>query len=780
MTLEVLERPLRYFEVRFRMRIGLLILTNIVLSSWFVRNESQAFTLKVSSKETIAAPRQLFDPQAAKGASLLVKIKLALKEENFRQCVTLAEAAYVKEPQIKEWLATQALECAVNDGQGGVEYLKRAVARVEAHPGWLQWGPQMPLLKPLYVRGLLLLAERSVRDQRSFAQKTLKRLLEIRTWLNRDQVADTYKTLGELAFLVQDWHNVEEFFLRSLEARESDELRARLESLPRSGGSRKEPGEKKRAAPAATSLAVIEATDEEEGLYRRQQTALAQGDLAAAVEDGVELLQKFPGGRRARWSQDRILECYMTAAQKAGPDGSPLQQKIVRGMLKVDGGRLLDWGASLFQKGFYSDAKELADRSYELMRGQPDASKALRLAARASLLSGDLSAALKKFEVLIREHAGTAEAVEAAFRKGLVHFRKKQWSEALAALERVQVLPGADDYQYSALYWFWRVQQQAQPEKASATAQQIVSRYPLSYYGIRARAELKDPALQLPEISKLPVLKSQIVMTELEQASFGRFQRLLEGNWFREAQEELKTLPRGHTTLQKVLFARYALAAMDDAYVFQLFGQAIDDDPSYLRLDVLSWIYPREFQNFVKQETGKTTVSEALVFAVMRQESTFKVDAISSSQAQGLMQLLVPTAREIAGDLRLKANFDSGKPLFEPAVNIRLGTNYLSRLLRSFKGHVPLAVAAYNVGPGRMKRFLQSRPEIVDLEKPLSSDPEDELWIDEMPWSETSYYVKAVLRNYLIYQWLETGELKLPSPVWSVQRGVGRAPDVGP
>lgn len=734
---------------------------------------SDGATIKMSSKDKISAPRLLYEtPANVKTAPVLVKIKLALKNENYRQCVSLIDSIYASEPLLKTWLATQALDCAIAEGmdpKSTASSLKKAIERIDAHPEWLYLGPQVPMLKPNYVRGLLLLASKAVRGQRGLAQKSLKRLLEIRAWLNRDQIAETYKTLGELAFLVQDWPHVEEYFRRSIEARDSDELKARLESLPKPVVEPVVSSEKKKFQPLGTGLAGIEATDEEETLYGRQQTALAQGDLVAAVEDGLELLQQFPGGRRAKWSQERILECYITAAQKPVAEGTPLRQKIMRAMLKADGGRLLEWGTVLFQRGYYADARELADKSYELMRGQPESTKTLRLAARAALLSGDTGSANKNFEVLIREHAGTAEAVEAAFRKGLIYFRKKQWSEAMAALERVQVLPGADDYQYSALYWFWRAQQKAQPDRAAATAQQIVIRYPLSYYGLRARAELADPAFRLTEAGKLPPLKAEVVLTEAELETFKRFQKLLEGNWFREAQEEFKSLPRGHTTLQKLLFSRFAVAALDTPAAFQLMGQAIDEDPSFLRFDVLSWAYPREFNRLIAQETSKNTVSDALVLAVIRQESSFKVDAVSSSQAQGLMQLLTPTAREVATDINLKLNFETGKALYDPAVNIRLGTNYLGRLVKTFKGHVPLALAAYNVGQGRMKKFLQSRPDIVNLDKALSSEPEDELWIDEMPWPETSFYVKAVLRNFLIYQWLEAGELKLPSPVWAAR-----------
>jgi soluble lytic murein transglycosylase len=86
---------------------------------------------------------------------------------------------------------------------------------------------------------------------------------------------------------------------------------------------------------------------------------------------------------------------------------------------------------------------------------------------------------------------------------------------------------------------------------------------------------------------------------------------------------------------------------------------------------------------------------------------------------------------------------------------------------------VPLALAAYNIGPGNLHRFLQSRPDMKNLEDG-HSDPDDEIWVDELPWSETSGYVKAVMRNLLVYEWLEKNEMVLPKPLWAQPEGTDR------
>jgi soluble lytic murein transglycosylase len=136
------------------------------------------------------------------------------------------------------------------------------------------------------------------------------------------------------------------------------------------------------------------------------------------------------------------------------------------------------------------------------------------------------------------------------------------------------------------------------------------------------------------------------------------------------------------------------------------------------------------------------------------------------------MQMIPPTAREIADDLKL-GKISLPDDLFDPNRNIQMGTHYVAKMLNQFKGHVPLALAAYNAGPTRVDRWMKSRPSLGGLETVRSSAPEFEIWVDEFPFSETSFYVKAILRNFLLYQIVEDGVLVAQEPLW---KGASAAP----
>lgn len=98
-----------------------------------------------------------------------------------------------------------------------------------------------------------------------------------------------------------------------------------------------------------------------------------------------------------------------------------------------------------------------------------------------------------------------------------------------------------------------------------------------------------------------------------------------------------------------------------------------------------------------------------LVLAVMAVESGFYNFAVSNKGAMGLMQVMPPTGEELAA--RKGIPWDGPTTLFDPIVNVRLGVAYLRQLSDRY-GHIQLALAAYNWGPGRIDRRLQHGTEV--------------------------------------------------------------------
>jgi soluble lytic murein transglycosylase len=151
--------------------------------------------------------------------------------------------------------------------------------------------------------------------------------------------------------------------------------------------------------------------------------------------------------------------------------------------------------------------------------------------------------------------------------------------------------------------------------------------------------------------------------------------------------------------------------------------------------------YPRAFRKEVEQYSELFNVPKELVWAIIRAESMFKPSARSPVGAQGLMQLMPNTAKQVARLLGDSSFVE--RDIARPEVNIRLGTRYLNRLLRKFENQVPIAAASYNAGPHRSENWLANFGTL-----------EMDEFIEHIPFLETRNYVKKVVRYYGIYKQL--------------------------
>lgn len=148
--------------------------------------------------------------------------------------------------------------------------------------------------------------------------------------------------------------------------------------------------------------------------------------------------------------------------------------------------------------------------------------------------------------------------------------------------------------------------------------------------------------------------------------------------------------------------------------------------------------YPKAFQEYVDEFSGKFDVPQEMIWSIMRAESTFRRDAVSPVGAMGLMQVMPKTGQKIA-ELMGERKFDP-KDLLEPPTAIKMGTRYLQRLWRKFNGNRALVAGGYNAGPHRILMWL-SRFGTLDLDE----------FIEHIPFLETRNYIKKVVSNYQIY-----------------------------
>ena len=145
-------------------------------------------------------------------------------------------------------------------------------------------------------------------------------------------------------------------------------------------------------------------------------------------------------------------------------------------------------------------------------------------------------------------------------------------------------------------------------------------------------------------------------------------------------------------------------------------------------------LFPRLYRGTLSRIELETGVEAELLLSLIREESRFNPEAISPKGAIGLTQLMPFTAEKVLG-----RDVD-GTELMEPELNIEIGAKYLSDLLREF-GDPVLALAAYNAGPHRVRKWIRD----LNLDSP-------ELFVEFIPFRETRKYVKRVMRSYYLYR----------------------------
>ncbi len=142
----------------------------------------------------------------------------------------------------------------------------------------------------------------------------------------------------------------------------------------------------------------------------------------------------------------------------------------------------------------------------------------------------------------------------------------------------------------------------------------------------------------------------------------------------------------------------------------------------------------------IERDAKAAEIDPAWAYAIIRAESAWTSDARSGADAWGLMQLLPGTARQLAKVE--KVSFSGAADLFDPDLNIRLGTRYLGNMALHFDGSPWLASAAYNAGADPVGRWISARDTL-----------EPDFFIETIPYKETREYVARVLAFSVIYDW---------------------------
>ncbi|MBO6827624.1 MAG: transglycosylase SLT domain-containing protein, partial [Sneathiella sp.] len=286
-------------------------------------------------------------------------------------------------------------------------------------------------------------------------------------------------------------------------------------------------------------------------------------------------------------------------------------------------------------------------------------------------------------------------------------------------------------------YWIGRAYDAMRDKQSARYWYEVAAKHPSTFYGQMAQEKI-DP-------SRLTPLPHASNHTRKTAERLGDDERVLIVRHLAELGEGTRTLP---------FFLKIAEDAKDaEDYVFLGHLAREIGRPDYAvrvakRASQLGTELPEFSWPVHELVTADAPIEKPLIFAITRQESAFASDAVSHAGARGLMQLMPATARAVSRKLDL--SYSKSRLTNDPAYNTMLGSTYLGGLIENYDGSYVLAIASYNAGSSRIRRWIR------EWGDPRTGDINMIDWIELIPFSETRNYVQRVMENLQVYRHLES------------------------
>ncbi|MFA6548507.1 MAG: transglycosylase SLT domain-containing protein [Candidatus Margulisiibacteriota bacterium] len=400
----------------------------------------------------------------------------------------------------------------------------------------------------------------------------------------------------------------------------------------------------------------------------------------------------------------------------------------------------------------------------------------------------DLDGALKTYADLIKQYPFSSSVPAAVWRTGRIYYWSGDFRNAAAILHQAQLYPAGEET--PRCYFFEAKAQERLGNQTAATEiyQKLAKRFDHTYYAYRAMEKLAGTASSFYAYDPFSAEDFSEALTELDDGTSEKLSAIME-IWEETNTELLKTEGgkelRGHLDKYKALLtlSRPDYAAEEARHLIDTTSDMIEDSaqarlgevmaqagqyrtplrfadrkiktaviagkPSAVSKRLWQMAYPLGYWKHVSKKADRFGVDPYFVMAVIREESHFNPKAVSRSSARGLMQIMPSTGKGLAKDLDISRYRTSR--LYDPSLNIEMGSFFLSRLLKNFSNNFYLTLAGYNGGPNRIKRYVNNwyNGDIgaIDIDE----------FVESIPIRETRLYVQKVMGSYFEYKRLYAG-----------------------
>jgi soluble lytic murein transglycosylase-like protein len=476
-------------------------------------------------------------------------------------------------------------------------------------------------------------------------------------------------------------------------------------------------------------------------------------------EDAIKTLEPLTSGsyRFAIPALYHTAKSYGVLASSINPNVSKtIVQKQQVGTIKVRSGK--GKKAKTVTKPKFANVKKTVQLVDLARKAKKDSYERLAVERLKDLLSLPLSPPIR-IEVLDTLIAGAEAKKQDAYEQslirqvvkldslsdpGLQHF----WDEAWAAYQRGDLVTAKSLLQFiretypgpnvrrQATYWYARTIERAGAKADAAEIYRALANAPYDdVYALDAQVRGAKRQSMPPNPLKINRPDWRDIAEQSMPADLRLAYELTALSDMRNARLEIqKNMNRDNQPFADALLSDLYNSSGDTDLLYRTLRRAfpslatVDQDsvPPYF----LKMYYPMKYETSIRRNGERFGVDPYLVMGLILQESYFNPKAKSRVGATGLMQLMPPTAKELAR--RLHGPFSNPR-LENPESNIELGTAHFKDLINLFRGNTQLAIASYNAGQGNVAKWRRAAP----------GKPMDE-FLESIPFPETRGYVKRV------------------------------------
>ena len=365
--------------------------------------------------------------------------------------------------------------------------------------------------------------------------------------------------------------------------------------------------------------------------------------------------------------------------------------------------------------------------------------------------------AIASYRRLTTQYTNSDRLPRAYWRIGWIQFRNEQYADCIATFTTLQKGFPHDSWAKAALFWIAKTYERQNRLKEAETTYSEIAKASHWYYSGRAKEHLKrlrskTDGSVTPEVLAAPrvrVTSDSPAWKNIGSKKTSRVAQLMRLKLFEDALTELKGLVKRDNSnlrdnyynlilcLEKLEKFQQARGYADRLSRFQ----PLRGGNNAIPVELYQLLYPLYYTNHLQKHTTNYEIDPLFVAAMIREESSYNADIVSYAGAIGLMQIMPATGRELAS--RLKIPRFNTKMLYDPDINIQMGSWYMKSLMNQFDNNHALVAGAYNGGPGRMRRWIKAK-QIPDLDE----------FIEDIGIDQTRRHIKKVIDSYIIYQQL--------------------------